>query len=196
MMYCANCGEKLIDQAVTCPSCGNEIRQEESKNADRSMQSGAVESSFPVVPPTAPQPGRLLSDQSKRMILVVMAAAALIFLIFKFTGGAGSQSSPEKTVKSFMNAVKKENAKAMVSYISTSSMNEGDRDILVEMFEEQFEEGELNLQDYTIQDVEIDEDTATVEYKVFYMEDGEKETEEESFELIKEEGKWFIDEEF
>ncbi|WP_372662698.1 DUF4878 domain-containing protein [Cohnella sp.] len=194
-MYCANCGEKLIEQAVTCPSCGTEITKEQPLSAGASDQSEFIDPQYPFATPSAPNPSRLLSDQTKKMILVIMAAAALIFLLFKFTGGAGNQATPENTVKGFMNAVKKENVREMVSYMSASSMAaEGEKkDSLVEMLEGQFEAGEINLRDYSILKVDEDENTAKVHYEVVYMEDGEKQTDEDTFELMKIDGKWFID---
>jgi hypothetical protein len=124
-----------------------------------------------------------------------MGAIAIVFLIFKFAGGAGSQATPEKTVKGFLSAVKKEDAKIMASYMSISNVdlpNGADKDSFIAMLEEQFEAGALDLQDYEIRDVKIDDDTATVDYEVEYVEDGEKRKQEDSFELVKTRSKWYI----
>ncbi|TFE23692.1 DUF4878 domain-containing protein [Cohnella luojiensis] len=84
----------------------------------------------------------------------------------------------------------------MVSYLSISSMDfpEGeDMDSFIEMLEGEFEGGGMDLRNYEIRDVDVEEDNATVDYEVVYMEDGEKLTEEDSFDLVKVEDKWYID---
>lgn len=196
-MYCVNCGEKLIEQAVSCPSCGIEIKREQPIVTGAPIEPEFIDTQTPYSSPYVSNQSRLLSDQSKKMILVAMAAAALIFLILKFTGGAGSQGTPEKTVKGFMNAVMKENAQEMVSYLSSGStvLPEGEkRNSFIDSLETRFEEGELGLSDYSILKVDQNEDIAKVDYEVVYMsEDEEKRTDEEFFELKKIDGKWYID---
>ncbi len=195
-MYCANCGERLIEHAFSCPSCGTEVRQAPLVPEGLSVAQSLPESEepFSVQPGTYP---RILSDQTKKLILVAIAAVVIVFLILKFTGGGGSQATPEKTVKSFMNAVKNEDAKKMVSYLSISSIDfpEGENmDSFIKMLEKEFDNGMMNLQDYKIIDVKIDEDKATVGYEIEYIEvNGDKETDEESFDLSKIKGKWYID---
>ncbi|TFE23693.1 hypothetical protein [Cohnella luojiensis] len=109
-MYCTNCGEKLIETAFSCPSCGTEVRQAplaQESITETSEFPASQEPSFPSQPK-----GYLkgLSNQSKKLILVGLAAVAVIYLAFKFIGGGGNQATPEKTVKGFMSAVKQEDA--------------------------------------------------------------------------------------
>ncbi|QMV42939.1 zinc ribbon domain-containing protein [Cohnella cholangitidis] len=193
-MYCSNCGEKLIASAISCPTCGFEVRpvppMPEAKEAPVSS-----EEQRPSLTVQRDSYSYGLSNQSKKLILVALGAIAIVYLIFKFAGGDGSQATPEKTVKGFMNAVKQEDAKKMVSYMSISTLDlpEGDgMDSFIEMLERRFEDRIINLRDYDIKDVDIDEQTATVDYELEYTYDDEKFTEDNSFDLVKIKGKWFI----
>lgn len=180
-MYCTNCGAKLEESAVYCANCGTQT----AAPATQTANAGQTVISQPA-----------MSKPTIRLILIGAAAVIIIFVILKFAGGGGSQSSPESTVKSFMNAVKKQDASKMVSYLVPP---DGDKSMksLVDVLDERFEADEINLVEYKIVKVEKDEDTATVDYEVEYLEsDGEKATDEDSFDLTKVKGKWYIDSDF
>ncbi|RKP50088.1 zinc ribbon domain-containing protein [Cohnella endophytica] len=203
-MYCTNCGERLIAAAVSCPSCGSEVRQipkiKEDEVAATALSPNAFEAATAVQQPQAYRPTVNpggLSDATKKLILVVAAAIVAIFLIIEFSGGGGggSQSTPEKTFKGFMSAVKKEDAKKMISYMSVSSMGFTDgenTDSIVQMLERGFADGEMDLRDYRITKVETMGDQATIDYVLDYMENGKKQTDEDSVVLAKVDGKWYI----
>lgn len=202
-MYCANCGERLIPSATSCPSCGSEVRQSPAAVEAEAFVATAAEA-FPGVnadqaavrqPFGSSTPGGM-SASTKKSIGVVLAAVVILFLIFKFTGnGGGSQATPEKTFKSFMSAVKKEDAKKMISYMEVASVDFPDgenMESLVDRLEESFGNGELDLRDYRITRVETTDDQATIDYEVDYMEKGDIQTDEDTLELQKTGGKWYI----
>jgi hypothetical protein len=192
-MYCTNCGEKLIDQAITCPSCGTDVRQAPSSSEV------ATTSEFRAIQSESQEPPRRLSDQTKKLILVGMAAVVIVFLVLKFTGGAGSQATPEKAVKGFFNAVKQQDAKKMFQYLSISANDEKDlpegldKESAIRRLEGQFDETSPKLGSIEIKDVNIEEDSATVDYKVDLKLEGEESTEEGTMELTKVKGKWYVD---
>jgi uncharacterized membrane protein YvbJ len=200
-MYCFNCGEKLIDKAITCPSCGTEIRQAPPASEVASASefwTTPLEAQEPL--PFSTEPAaypRRLSDRAKKLILVGMAAVVIVFLILKFTGGVGSQSTPDKAVKGFFNAVKKADGKKAYSYLSISieedNLPEGlDKKSIIERFEGRPDENRPELGNIEINDVNIDGDKATIGYKVDLALNGEKSTEEGTMELIKSKGKWYV----
>ncbi|QJD86687.1 Rv0361 family membrane protein [Cohnella herbarum] len=192
-MYCVNCGEKLVQSAISCPSCGSVVRQAYDIPEGMAAKEETPEQQSWVTQPETRSYG--LSDQSKKLILVGMGAIAIVFLIFRFAGGAGSQATPEKTVKGFLSAVMKEDAKEMTSYLSITYEdfpNVSDKDSFIAMQEEQFKSGGMDLQDYEIMDVKINEDKATVDYEIEYVVNGMKQTQEDSFNLVKTKRKWYI----
>ncbi|MCD9020479.1 nuclear transport factor 2 family protein [Cohnella silvisoli] len=200
-----NCGEKLIELAVSCPSCGTEVRQlppaseitEATELPSPPEESQDMKYSFATQPASSP---RRLSDLTKKLILVGMAAVVLVFLIIKFTGdGGGNHATPERAVKGFFNAVKQQDAEKMFSYLSTYVKDgednpEGlDRESAIKSLEEQFDERSPKLGSIDIKDVNIDGETAIVNYKVDFEQEGKKSTEEGTMNLIKVKGKWYVD---
>lgn len=192
-MYCTNCGEKLVQSAISCPSCGSVVRQVQPLTEESTATEGAPEQHTWVIQPETRSYG--LSDQSKKLILVGMGAIAIIFLIFKFAGGAGSQATPEKTVKGFLSAVKKEDAKVMTHYMSIFYEERSvgrDVDAFVAMLEEQFKSGGMELREYEITNVKINDDKAIVDCEIEYAIHGEKRKQEDTFNLVKTNRKWYI----
>jgi hypothetical protein len=200
-MYCSNCAERLPEYAAFCPSCGVEIRRENpvvptvpagQRVAEFQQQHEQQEQPDPFA--SMPQARTLtLSQRTKKLILLGMAAVAILFVVIKFTGGGGGQSTPEETVRSFMNAGIEKDAQQMVTYmlISQGDLPEGqDLNSFVDAWEKMFDQQEMTIHGYEIIDTDEQEDSATVKYKINLgvndrMEEG-------TYSLTKIEGKWFI----
>lgn len=135
---------------------------------------------------------------SKQTIGLIALCLVIIVggLIYYFSGRDGSsQSTPEKTVESFLKAFKNEDAKTLMKMVSVESLGNPDKDEMKDMIgriEERFDSGKIT--NYKVLDSEVDDDTATVDYRVT-IENGEDDasTERGSFEVIKVGGKWYLD---
>ncbi|BBI31440.1 zinc-ribbon domain-containing protein [Cohnella abietis] len=204
-MYCANCGERLIETATRCPSCGTEVRQAPpaldnwtSQEIAAATQPSQDEQGWPAAPDTYP---RGLSDQAKKLILVGLAAIVVVFLIFKFTSGVGggSHSTPEKAVKGYFNAVKGKNFKGMYSYLTVSVMDpkelpEGvDKDSILKDIENLFAKDTNKYLEIKIKDVKINNSSASVNFGVVFVNEEGKSTEENSMDVKLINGKWYVD---
>lgn len=198
-MYCSNCAERLPESAVYCPSCGIEIRQKnpmvpmapEGQQVPVFQQQPVEQDPFAYMPPVRTL---TLSQRTKKLILLGMAAIAILFVVIKFTEDGGGQATPEKTVKGFMNAALEEDAQQMVSYMLSQGdlLGSQDLDSLVDSWEKMFEQGAMEIQGYKIIEINEEEDSATVKYMIDINRDTDDRMEEETFELTKVEGKWFI----
>jgi hypothetical protein len=191
-----------MDEAITCPSCGKEVRHappasEVASASEFWVTPLEVQEQLPFSTEPAAYPRRL-SDQAKKLILVGMAAVVIVFLILKFTGGAGSQSTPEKALNGFFNAVKKADGEKGYSYLSISIQEDNlpkglDKKSIIERLEGRSNETMPDLENIEINEVNIDGEKATVGYKVDLSLDGKKSTEKGTMELIKVKGKWYVD---
>lgn len=135
---------------------------------------------------------------SKQTIGLIALCLVIILggLIYYFSGREGSnQSTPEKTVESFLKAFKNEDAKTLVKLVSVESLGNPDKDELKDMIgriEEQFEHAKITS--YKVLDSEVDDDTATVDYRLsFENGDDDAATQNGSFDVIKVGGKWYLD---
>ncbi|CAM4492101.1 NTF2-like N-terminal transpeptidase domain-containing protein [Paenibacillus tarimensis] len=173
-MFCTSCGTKLEENAQHCSSCG------------------AVVTPSAPVPPSHPQAATPIYKKP-----AFMAAAVLILIVgfLLLRESSGSMSSPEATVEAFVHAVDNKDIKTLASLYSPE--NQPDTDELEEA-EEFFLGmlGNIKVNDFEILDVTVDEDTAHVEYRVEVSLDGETNTDTDDFDLIKIDGKWYIDDSF
>ncbi|MFC5528783.1 zinc-ribbon domain-containing protein [Cohnella yongneupensis] len=205
-MFCNHCGNQHEANAKFCTKCGASIAQQPQAATPAQYQQPAQPyGQQPLVQqqPYGQQQGQPFyqpnqpRQMSKQTMGLIAAGLVIIVggLIFYFSGSGGSQSSPKSTVESFMEAVKAKDGKALVKLISDDSLGNPDKDELNDIIDEMEDNfGSGSLKSYKILDTDIDDDTATVDYEVTYSEDGEKQTEEDSFDLVKVEGKWYIDE--
>ncbi len=147
---------------------------------------------------TAPPARGQLSKQTMGLIALCLVIIVGGLLYYFNSNGGSSQKTPEKTVESFMKAFKNKDAKALVKVISDDALGNPDKDEMkdiIKQMNKRFDGG--SLKSYKILDTEIDDDgkTATVDYKVTYKdEDGDVQSERDSFDLVKIGGKWYLDE--
>lgn len=141
------------------------------------------------------QPGerRGVSKQSMGLIAVAIVIIAGGLLFYGFANREGAQSTPEKTVESFIEAVGEGDGEAMIKLFTPDSLPDGteERAEVVKQFE--MSAKETDIIDYEIEEADIQEDKATVEYTVTYEINGDEQGDDSSFELVLIDDKWYID---
>jgi hypothetical protein len=191
MMFCSNCAERLPEQAVYCPSCGVGI---ESEDHVVHVVPTVREEQDPFDSMTVART-LTLSQRTKKLILLGMAIVAIVILVVKFGGIDRSQPTPEKTVKNFIDATMNQDAQQLVSYLyfAPGDLPKGqDKSSVVKSYEEMFAQRLLDIESYEVLESTTDDDKAVVNFKMQVVRGEDKNTSEQSFHLIKLEGKWFI----
>lgn len=135
-----------------------------------------------------------MSLQTKGLIsaAVVIIVGGLLF--YKFGDGSGSrQSTPERTVESFIKAVNAKDGEAVIELFKPAAVPDDKEDLkeLIKELEDNI--GDVKVVDYDIDEAEIDEYTATVDYEVTIEHDGERDSEEDTFDLVLIDDQWYID---
>lgn len=143
-------------------------------------------------PHNAPAPLRSVADR-KVLIVIAVIAVAVIFGAYKLFSGGGSQSDPASTVESFIEAADDHDIEEMMEYFLPNP----------DLTERELQRAKINLEQniydfdvkkYKIIHVEENGNQALVEYMIIIESGGEQETNEDEFELVRVDGKWYIDE--
>ncbi|MFC5470145.1 zinc ribbon domain-containing protein [Cohnella suwonensis] len=200
-MYCAECGEKLVDSAISCPSCGSEVRQKPPATEAMLAAVSAPVAATLESPASEPDPfaglpqGKTLalSTRAKALILLLLAAGAVLYFMLKSAGGGDAQSTPEGVVKGFFIAVQAENAEKMFSYMWSPENSDEVKKDLIKQYNELFKSDALKIVDYEILSSQTTEKTATVKYKMIVKQEQNEQMVEESFQLSKFDDKWYLD---
>ena len=171
-MFCRECGQKLEENQLECTNCGT------STNPSTNDTPPAEETT---VQPEAPK-------SKTTLIAIVVVIAVAIFLIFFFLGKGGGQSSPESTAKRALEALYIDlDMKEFAAYVAP---DERPADEELELFGGMLQQ----LKDYEITikilSVEEEEETAEVEFELEAK--GEEEIMNETMDLIKIDGKWYL----
>lgn len=136
-----------------------------------------------------------LPQTAKIIILLALAAGGIVYLIMKFVGDAGPQSTPVRAVEGFMKAAQNKDADKMFKFvlIEPSDLPDGqDKESLIEGQRKSFEQNEVNINDYKIEEVEETGNKAKVSVSIELMIQEEKQTGQHDYNLTKIDGKWFI----
>ncbi|CAM3385762.1 zinc-ribbon domain-containing protein [Marinicrinis lubricantis] len=205
-MFCSNCGSQMSNDSAFCPNCGTKVTPSaipQTTDTPNEVEPSNTAQQPPIAPPAAqapyaaPSPSSPVGKLSRNQLISIVAGAAVIVIIaiIWLTGGK-DQSSPEAAVKSFIEATDDADAEAMLELFHPDSMPGGDatRKLAAAALQAQLEESEMDVTDYEILDVEEDGDYASVTYRIEYEQFGEKDEEEDTLELVKEDGKWYLDE--
>jgi hypothetical protein len=132
--------------------------------------------------------------------MLVLALVALMGGTLVACGGGSSTSSPENTVKSYLNAAQSKDYCSASMKLMTKNMNYGDIDETINICEESMNEIKYirvsNLE-IDVEDISGDEATVTAMFdsEIKYKDSDEPKESEETltFYLVKENGKWLID---
>lgn len=170
-MFCTNCGSKVEVGERFCPNCGEQIE------AGPGSERGAGRSRGPLI---------LGLSLAGALILVLIVVAA----ISAFGGG---HSTPKAAVEKFMTALEKGDAEGIIDLLDPEQIDEEDM-MGIQLGLGFITQGYLSLEvrKHVIRVVESDHDTASVEVELI----GDNSTIIDTMEiqLIRRDGKWYIDE--
>ncbi len=123
----------------------------------------------------------------KKISLLFVALLAVVFI------GCSSQSSPEKTVKAMYELIQKKDFEGTLKLVKTEKeLTEQEKSDYVEFFKLITQEQELTK--FEVISTEENGDKATVTTKLEWTKkDGTKDTQETKDQLVKFEGKWYLE---
>lgn len=181
-MYCGKCGSKLEEQAAYCSNCGATVIQQST-----SIKAFA---SIPA-PVPIPVPNRSGSN-NKKLIMIAVIAIVVIFGAYKLFSGGGSQSDPGSAVEGFIEAANDHDIDEMMKYfLPNPDLTE--RELQRAKIELERNVYDFEAKKYKILHVEEHGNQAVVEYMIGIERDGELDTRDDEFELVRIDGKWYID---
>ncbi|RKP50090.1 hypothetical protein D7Z26_19965 [Cohnella endophytica] len=142
-----------------------------------------------------------LPGWAKVLILLLMAVGAILFFLLKNMDFGGAQSTPEKTVKGFFQAVKDKDPEKMILSIDIrpEKLPEGvNKEVLLREWKKALEQESSLLISYEILSSTIDGDSAIVQYRVVLGqrlddEQADPPTVEQAYNLNKVDQKWYIE---
>jgi len=135
-------------------------------------------------------------------VMLVLALVALVGGTLVACGGGGSTSSPEDTVRSFLNATESGDCSDMAKLYTDQFFDdmEIDEDEFIDLCKEGWEEVEYSrISDLEIDVEDISQDEATVVATYHYEEmlkggdEPDEYDDDATFYLVKENGKWLIE---
>lgn len=134
-----------------------------------------------------------MSKQTKGLIAAALIIIVGGLLVYQIGGSGGSQSTPEKTVRSFFKAVESRDGEAAVKLLKPDTVPDDKAELneMIDGFEVNI--GKLKVVSIDINDVDIDEDTAKVDYGITVELDGQRDSDVSAFKLVKIDDKWYID---
>lgn len=139
-----------------------------------------------------PDQPRRVSKQSIALVAIALVIIVGGLLYYQYGNGEGAQSTPEKTVKSYIEAVDEGDGASVISLLTPDSFpeeNQG-REEMISQMERAL--AETNIIDYEIGEVKIDNDQAVVKFTVTVSYGGIEHTEEAEFRLVRIDGKWYV----
>lgn len=193
-MYCGKCGNKLEEHVTYCSNCGTAVIQ----------QSTPIQASTPIPPPvSAPVPASIpdpipapesvrSGSANKRLIIIAVVAVVVIFGAYKLFSGGGSQSHPGSAVEGFIEAANDQDIDEMMKYFLPNPDLTG-RELQRAKIELERNVYDFEAKKYKILHVEEHGNQAVVEYMIGIERDGELVTRDGEFELVRIDGKWYID---
>lgn len=172
----------MEENATVCDNCQTEVK--------------APKPAAPIEEPAfAPEPQPAAKKPFPvKPVLIGVAVLLVIILAFKLIGGGGSQSSPESTVKSYVNAIDDVDIDKLISLYAPDDRPKGDELKLAKKLMKQT----LKAQDFSVSKCDIVKvkkkgKKAEVEYKIVTKYKGKKNTNQDTIDVIKVDGKWYID---
>lgn len=136
MKYCSNCGHEVQEDANFCRYCGQDLRKDEpavqhAEAVRPAMESEAVQepaetaASAEIQPDYSKSPSSTrtfyssLSNRTKTLILIGVAALILFFVGYKIMGP--EKYSPEQAVERFNEALEKDDSAALADLLFTKN---------------------------------------------------------------------------
>lgn len=185
-MFCSECGAKNKSTDAFCCECGHKLEVEEKPKAkSTSVKAKKEPEKDPVTEPV--KVTKKMSKGKKALLIIILVVAAVLFAGYKY---GQSITSPKHIAKEYIDAIDDCDTDKLYSYLDL----DGDttfisKDVYKEIAEEKY--GDIDIDNYKIEDVDIDGLTATVDFT--YVSKGSKSKSYGTVNLTKQKGKkWLI----
>lgn len=172
MPYCPECGEEIRKQSRFCPECGTDVSDIGSSRSSKSKK-----------------------ISYGKVLIGIIVVGAIVIAGIVFLTGDGQFDTPKSTIRTAVDAINRRNGDLLYRCLSSEVQKRGSKEQL-ETFLNRAEEMNVKIK---IEDISVKKrtnNTASLIVSSIVQGDRESESSQYKYKLIKEDGKWKMDEEF